>query len=63
MYISDHGIGGKWTWGYSPAGRALEWHSRGQRFDPAYLRQEGFTVCPEEDWLLPVEMEGQPLWR
>ena len=20
-----------------PAGRALEWHSRGQRFDPAYL--------------------------
>ncbi len=27
------------------------------------LRQEGFTVCPEEDWLLPVEMEGQPLCR
>ena len=25
------------TWGYSSAGRALEWHSRGQRFDPAYL--------------------------
>ena len=24
-------------WGYSSAGRALEWHSRGQRFDPAYL--------------------------
>ena len=22
------------------AGRALEWHSRGQRFDPAYLHQE-----------------------
>ena len=22
-------------WGYSSAGRALEWHSRGQRFDPA----------------------------
>ena len=21
-------------------GRALEWHSRGQRFDPAYLHQE-----------------------
>ncbi len=21
--------------GYSSAGRALEWHSRGQRFDPA----------------------------
>jgi hypothetical protein len=27
------------TWGYSSAGRALEWHSRGQRFDPAYLHQ------------------------
>ncbi len=22
-------------WGYSSAGRALEWHSRGPRFDPA----------------------------
>ena len=22
-------------------GRALEWHSRGQRFDPAYLHQKG----------------------
>ena len=29
-------------WGYSSAGRALEWHSRGQRFDPAYLHQR---VC------------------
>ena len=28
-------------WGYSSAGRALEWHSRGQRFDPAYLHQLG----------------------
>ncbi len=27
-------------WGYSSAGRALEWHSRGQRSDPAYLHQE-----------------------
>ena len=27
-------------WGYSSAGRALEWHSRGQRFDPAYLHQK-----------------------
>ena len=36
----------KHTWGYSSAGRALEWHSRGQRFDPAYLHQKkrGFTV-------------------
>ena len=30
----------KHTWGYSSAGRALEWHSRGQRFDPAYLHQK-----------------------
>ena len=33
-----------WTanqiWGYSSAERALEWHSRGQRFDPAYLHQK-----------------------
>ena len=28
------------TWGYSSAGRALEWHSRGQRFDPAYLHHQ-----------------------
>ncbi len=25
--------------GHSSAGRALEWHSRGQRFDPAWLHQ------------------------
>ena len=30
---------GRWKRGYSSAGRALEWHSRGQRFDPAYLHQ------------------------
>ena len=24
----------KFLWGYSSAGRALEWHSRGQEFDP-----------------------------
>ena len=27
------------NWGYSSAGRALAWHARGQRFDPAYLHQ------------------------
>ncbi len=34
-------------WGYSSAGRALEWHSRGQRFDPAYLHQklDRLSVC------------------
>ena len=28
------------TWGISSAGRALDWQSRGQRFDPAILHQE-----------------------
>ena len=31
-------------WGYSSAGRALEWHSRGQRFDPAYLHHKSFEI-------------------
>ena len=30
--------------GYSSAGRALEWHSRGQRFDPAYLHQSNHVA-------------------
>ena len=30
----------KHIWGYSSVGRALGWHSRGQRFDPAYLHSE-----------------------
>ena len=29
--------------GYSSAGRALDWQSRGQRFDPAYLHQNDTT--------------------
>ena len=33
-------------WGYSSAGRALEWHSRGQRFDPAYLHQNSLSRWP-----------------
>ena len=28
-------------------GRALEWHSRGQRFDPAYLHQPNTAESPE----------------
>ncbi len=40
--------------GYSSAGRALAWHARGQRFDPAYLHQLIFDnneaiatyICP-----------------
>src|SRR5574340_1355732 len=31
------------VWGYSSAGRALAWHARGQRFDPAYLHQTSST--------------------
>ena len=27
------------NWGHSSVGRALEWHSRGRRFDPAWLHQ------------------------
>ena len=27
-------------WGYSSAGRALDWQSRGQEFDPPYLHQK-----------------------
>ena len=36
-----------WLRGYSSAGRALAWHARGQRFDPAYLHQfimSGLTI-------------------
>ncbi len=29
------GVYVKALWGYSSAGRALAWHARGQRFDPA----------------------------
>src|SRR5476649_612028 len=35
------------NWGYSSAGRALAWHARGQRFDPAYLHQN---------------LKNRPLW-
>ena len=43
-------------WGYSSAGRALEWHSRGQRFDPAYLHQESLrdSTMYLENWTLWV---------
>ena len=37
-------------WGYSSAGRALEWHSRGQRFDPAYLHQIRCATSGEKSW-------------
>ena len=34
--LSQPGLRGYVT---DTTGRALEWHSRGQRFDPAYLHQ------------------------
>src|SRR5689334_1603656 len=32
-------------WGYSSAGRALAWHARGQRFDPAYLHHSDIRAA------------------
>src|SRR3989304_7811919 len=32
------------SWGCSSVGRALEWHSRGRRFDPDQLHQ---SPCPD----------------
>ena len=37
-------------WGYSSAGRALEWHSRGQRFDPAYLHHRVLKTIGFQDF-------------
>ena len=31
-------------WGYSSVGRAFEWHSKGQRFETAYLHQIKFSA-------------------
>ena len=39
--------------GYSSAGRALAWHARGQRFDPAYLHQNLVVVSEQENLLSP----------
>ena len=47
-------------WGYSSAGRALEWHSRGQRFDPAYLHQthyERLDFFGDQAFLFPPKNE------
>ena len=42
-------------------GRALEWHSRGQRFDPAYLHQKG---SHPKGWLLSLSKKSKsPLRR
>ena len=56
-------------WGYSSAGRALDWQSRGQRFDPAYLHQKdhnescGLSFCHFADFgkmiQIPVSLCGR----
>ncbi len=43
-------------WGYSSAGRALAWHARGQRFDPAYLHHIDLTA--HESLLVPAPRTG-----
>ena len=41
------------AWGCSSLGRALEWHSRGSRFDPDHLHHVwGIRFCLETDSLL-----------
>ena len=37
--------------GYSSVGRALAWHARGQRFDPAYLHQIKKTLFKTRSFL------------
>ena len=48
------------TRGYSSAGRALEWHSRGQRFDPAYLHHRVLKTIGFQDFFF-VKMVVLPL--
>ncbi len=57
-------------WGHSSAGRALEWHSRGRRFDPAWLHQS--LSCeidifkgrpPQRPFLLEIRQYFQRLRR
>ncbi len=44
-------------WGHSSAGRALEWHSRGQRFDPAWLHQPSLAKRNED---CPAKPKAKP---
>ena len=53
-------------WGYSSAGRASEWHSEGQRFDPAYLHQNnkpqgqkpcGFVILKVQIHRITIEIQ------
>src|SRR6056297_1246465 len=44
------------AWGHSSAGRALAWHARGRRFDPAWLHQD-FSAL--DFFLCPLRLEAQ----
>jgi hypothetical protein len=46
--------------GYSSAGRALAWHARGQRFDPAYLHQVGHCEVAVKKTLFSVTVVPGP---
>ena len=42
------------------SGRALEWHSRGQRFDPAYLHQtKPVGLCLQVFPIFPIHRRGR----
>ena len=44
-------------WGISSAGRALAWHARGQRFDPAILHQKSTVLRRKYSAFLFVEAD------
>src|ERR1700679_2127897 len=44
------------VWGHSSAGRALAWHARGRRFDPAWLHQISVDSMPG---LRPHRLEAE----
>ena len=44
-------------WGISSAGRALAWHARGQRFDPAILHQKSTVLRREYGAFLFAEAD------
>ena len=50
-------------WGISSAGRALAWHARGQRFDPAILHQKSTVLRRKYGAFLFAEAEGAALLR
>ena len=52
-----YSLGSEYKRGHSSAGRALQWHCRGRRFDPAWLHHI-FFLCPACDmkhYLLKTE--------